>query len=113
MRIKRIAGIIIFLLGLGFVGLAIYIKQEVELGKIKIANAEEKIDQGNRLFSLHPISKEIGKGVSRAAQRKIDAGKDQVVEYEKIANWSQIGGIVLLCIGASLVLFTRKKKRAK
>ena len=67
---KRILGILILLCGIAMILGSVYIKQRVAEGKMQISSAQNKVNQGNSLFSLNPVSKEIGKGVTGSAQKR-------------------------------------------
>lgn len=82
-----------------------YITTQIKEGKIKITRAQKQVEKGRGLFNYNPVTKEIGKGVTGAAQKKIDAGKQMVTDYEVIAHRLQVGGIVLTIIGAGIVIF--------
>ncbi len=106
----RIIGIVILLGGVAMLGFSSYIKHRVEEGKTEIAGAEKSVDQGNQLFSLNPVAKEIGKGLSGMAEKKINKGKQDVAEYEELAGWLQIGGIIAIVLGALVVIFGKKRR---
>ncbi|MBY0529595.1 MAG: hypothetical protein K2P51_05330 [Rhabdochlamydiaceae bacterium] len=111
MNKKKLIGTIVFILGVCLIGISMYITSEVNQGKIKINRAQEQVDQGGSLFSMNPVAKEIGKGITGSAQRKIDEGKSQVVEYEAIARMAQISGIILIVLGLGLVFLGKPSKR--
>lgn len=111
MNFKRIFGIIIALVGIASLGASYYITTQVEAGKQEIESAQKKVDTGSGLFSLNPITKEIGKGLTDSAQEKINAGKEQVREYEMLAGKLQVGGIALIIVGTGIAIICRKKKK--
>jgi hypothetical protein len=106
---KRIIGIVVFIIGVAMIIVSISIKKQTEAGKTQIAGAQKKVEQGNSLFSLSPVTKGIGQGVTGSAQKKINAGKEQVAQYETIAQWLLIGGIILCVVGAGIVFIGKKK----
>ena len=110
MLIRRIIGVLLIIAGIASFCTSLYIMSEVEAGKQKISNAQQKVDQGNGLFSLNPITEEIGQGVSSSAQSKINAGQAEIAKYTKLANNLQIGGIVLVIAGAGILFIGKKKK---
>lgn len=111
MNIKRILGLILLIGGIGMVFVAQYISSQVEQGKEEIASAQKKVNQANSLFSLSPTTKELGKGFSDSAQKKIAAGTQEAKEYELLASRLQIGGIVFAVLGIGLIILGGKKKK--
>ncbi len=109
MDYKKIAGILLVAGGITLLAFSYYIKHEVEVGKGKIANAQEKVDTGNRLFSMNPTSKEVGKIATSPIQRKINAGVRDVAYYEKLAYELQIGGILLFILGMGVFFLPRRR----
>ncbi len=105
----KIFRVVLILIGLGLVGGSMYIQSQVDEGKVKIKKAEKAVGQGNALFSLNPVAKEFGKGLTDSAQKKIDEGKDQIGSYTQLADRLKISGIVLALIGVGL-FFVRKKR---
>jgi len=106
MRLMKILGFIVLIAGIAAFLFAIYINNQVGEGKVKIGKAQKNVNQAEGLFSLNPATKEIGKGVSGEAQKKIDEGKDTVAKYEKIASQLQTGGVVMMILGAGIVIFS-------
>lgn len=100
MSTKRIIGIVLMVLGIASLFVSNYITEQVKEGNLKIARGQKSVDQGNKLFSMTPATKEIGKGVTGSAQRKIDSGREQVRDYEAIAQRLFIGGIIVIVLGA-------------
>jgi len=107
---KRILGIIIIVIGLSLIASSFYIKSRVKSGRKQISEAKGNVRRGKQLFSLNPITKEIGKGVTSSAERKIKAGSAKADNYDMLALWFQLGGGVFIIIGAGLIFFSRKKK---
>lgn len=110
MNLKKIIAIIVFVVGLGMIGGSMYIKNQVEQGKLQVASAEEKLSQGKTLFSLNPVAKQIGEGISSAADRKIAGANRDIAYYSNLAQQLLVGGIVLVVIGAALFAFSFKTK---
>ena len=113
MNFKRIAGIVIAIIGIALIGAGYYITARVEAGQGDINSAQQKVDRGNSLFSLNPISKQIGQGITGSAQKKIDQANAQVEEYSILASRLQIAGIIVTIIGVVFVIFGRKRKKTK
>lgn len=110
MKTKKIIAVVVFLVGVAMLGGAFYIKDQVAKGKLKVASAEKKINQGKTLFSLNPVSKEIGDQVAQSADRKIAGAKLEISDYEALALDLQIGGIILILLGAGGFIFLQRKK---
>ncbi len=109
MKFKRILGTVFLIVGIALIGTSFYIKGQVEDGKLKINKAQGQVDQGSSLFNQNPITKQVGKGLTKGAQKKIDAGKDEVSYYEQVAGWTKIGGIVFIVLGLGTLFFSRKR----
>lgn len=115
MNYKKIIGIILIVVGVAMIFVSNYIIDQVNEGKLKISKAEKQVQQGKSLFSLTPITKAIGDKAASSAERKIDAGKAQVSEYEELAGTLHMGGIILIVAGVGVFalgfLSQKKKKR--
>lgn len=107
---KRILGFIFIIAGVGALYVSNYITEQVEEGKEKISSAESQIERGNQLFSMTPVTKEVGKGLSSGAQKKIKAGKQEVAKYEAMAQNLKTGGYIAIGLGVLLVLLSLGKK---
>lgn len=109
---RKIVAAILVIGGLAAFSLSLYISDEVAKGNIKVEKAEKAVQTGDRLFSLSPVGKEIGDGITQSAKKKIGEGKEMIAYYAARAEQLKIGGIVAVVIG--LVLFCiPKKKRAR
>lgn len=111
MNSKRIIGILLAIAGVFLFVFANYIQSEVAQGRQKISSAQRQVNQGKSLFSLNPVTKEVGKGLLGGAQKKIDEGKQEADAYELLAGRLQIGGILLFIAGALFLVFGRKSKK--
>jgi hypothetical protein len=111
MNVKRVLGFILLVGGIVLMLFSNYILNQVAEGKEKISNAESQVQRGNSLFSLNPVSKEVGKGIMGGAQNKIDIGKQQVGYYEDLAGKMHMGGIAAIALGLVLIFLSFKKKR--
>ena len=108
---KKTYGIIAVILGVICIGLSSYIKSQVEAGQEEISSAQRKVDRGNSLFSLTPLTKGIGKGVTSGAQDQINEGILKIEQYNNLAGYLQIGGIILVLGGAAVAIFMKKNSR--
>ncbi len=116
MNLKQLIGVFIILIGCGLFGVSSYITAQVNEGKVEVSSAQRKVDQGKKLFGLSPYTKPVGKGLTDAAQKKINAGEEDIAHYEAIASGIQIGGWIAVGLGivVSVLLFnwtTPKRKR--
>lgn len=113
MNIKKILGIVLFVIGIALYFISNYIMDQVNEGKQKISSAQKQVDQSNDLFSLAPYGKDIGKELTNPAEKKIHAGQEQVNYYQNTAHFLHIGGVVLMVLGAGtfLIGFIKKKKK--
>jgi hypothetical protein len=108
---RKIMGILIIILGVVGIFVSMYIKGQIGIGRSAISSAEEKVSMGKTLFSLSPATKEIGKGITRGAEEKIEAGRQEISKYDTLANWALIGGIVVIVLGATILFIPGKKSK--
>lgn len=109
MKSKRTFGILLCIVGIALILFSMYIKGETDAGRKKISSAQKQVDTGKKLFSLNPVSEQVGKGLTGTVQRRIDRGREEVVQYEDLAFWFQVGGAVLIVIGIGVIWTGRKK----
>jgi hypothetical protein len=115
MNLKQLIGVFIILIGCGLFGVSSYITAQVDEGKVEVSSAQRKVDQGKQLFSLSPYTKPVGKGLTDAAQNKINIGKEDIARYEAMAAAFQIGGWIAVGVGAvvTILLFNWIKPKRK
>lgn len=113
MNFKRIIGIVVIVIGIALVSVAYYIKQEVAAGEKKIIEGEKSVKKTDALFSLTPVTKDVGGGLTSSGKKKIAEGKKEVAYYSALAQWLQIGGIVLIVGGAVIVVLGKNSSRRK
>jgi len=106
---KKIVGFIFILIGIALIGAFFYIKSRTEEGSRQVQEAQSKVDLGNKLFSLNPVTKQAGGYLSAPMQQRIDAAIEEIGGYEEAARVSKIGGIVFLIVGGLLILVPRKR----
>lgn len=109
MNAKRILGCITLVGAIALYSGSVYITNRVDAGKSQIASAQKKVDQSQGLFSLSPITKDIGDGLTGQAQKKLNAANMEVSDYEKLAHSLKIGSIVLFVLGCGIIFLSRKK----
>lgn len=110
MKAKKKWGIVMFLLGVILLSSSFYIKSQVEAGQEKIANVESQTDLGDKLLSLTPATKEVGKGLTGSIKEKVKEGKEQIEFYTAVAKSLEIGGIILIVLGAGIMLLGKKNR---
>ncbi|MBI5273324.1 MAG: hypothetical protein HY861_05010 [Chlamydiia bacterium] len=111
MRVRKIIGVVLVVVGAALFYLSHYINTQVAEGREKISNAQSTIDTTNSLFSLDPTAKKIGKQITGSAQKKIDAGKQEAAQYAAYAHWCMIGGIVFVILGVGVFVFGSMRNR--
>jgi hypothetical protein len=109
MHWKKIVSIIVMALGGLMLGASFYIMNQVDAGREQIAAAEDKIEQGKRLFGLNPITNVVGDSLAESAQKKLDTYSEEADTYAALARNLKVGGILFLVIGA-IALFSFRKK---
>lgn len=112
MFFRKISGILLVIIGITMYLMSNYIADQVYQGKKQIASAQQKVDIANGLFSQSPYTKGIGGAITSSGQKQINEGKNQVSEYELLANRLHIGGVVIFIAGIGLFLvgFLSKKR---
>lgn len=110
MNRRQIFAVIMVIVGVGMIIFSNYIADQVTEGKLRIARGEKQIKQTETLFSLNPVSKEVGKTLLSPGEKEIAQGKVEVSEYERVVSYLRIGGAVLMVLGF-IVLFTGKSKK--
>ncbi len=113
MNVKRIIGIIVFVVGVVMLFVSANIKKQVSEGTLKVRSAEKSVGQANRLFSLSPAAKQLSQGSMRGAEKKIAAGKEQIAYYSKLADELQLGGFVLVAAGILIFVLGRHQDSGK
>ena len=112
-KTKMFSGIIISIFGIVLLIASFIIKSQVSSGRERISEAKSNVQTSQKLFSLTPVTKEFGKGLTGSAERQIREGSAKADTYDTIALWFQIGGGVFIVIGAGLVVMSfvgRSKK---
>jgi len=112
MSMKKYLGIVLLFAGLGCISFSIYIKEQVKEGRNEIYEGQKTVDQTKSLFSISPYTKPIGEGLANAGQSKIDAGTMKADQYEQMALYLKLSGIVLV-ITSGVSFFYFSKKSAK
>ena len=107
---KQIGAIVVLVVGVGMLVTSHYIRGEVAQGKKEISSAQRKVDAGKSIFSLSPATKEAGKGITGAAQKKINAGKKDAAHYENVASGLKVVGVIVVLLGLAGLFFFRREK---
>jgi len=109
MKFMRILGLILILAGIASIGTSMYIKNEIEKGKMQIAVGQKRLNQGKQMLNLAPpATKPVQDVITSPIQSKIDQGKRDVAYYETMSNLLMGGGIISIVLGI-LLYFVRKK----
>jgi hypothetical protein len=115
MKFLRVLGILVLIAGIVSILFSSYITEQVKEGKVQVAQGEKTVSQGKQLFSLTPLPSQVGDTLSGSAEKKIGAGKQQISQYEALAQQLQTGGIVGCVVGAGIIIisfFGKSKKRS-
>ena len=111
MNIKQVMGLLAIIIGIALIIFVVYGKYQVAEAKGEISSAKKKVEQGNQLFSLNPLSKEVGKQMSGGITQKIQNAEHTVEYYEMLFMWCQVAAVVLIVGGSGLIFFCRKGRR--
>jgi hypothetical protein len=107
---KKILGIIVVILGLVLLGVSFYITSQTKQGQKEVSQAQKKVEKGKSLFSVTPVTKEIGKGLGQIAQSKINKALEKIKKYNNIAFWFMVGGIILIVVGLGIIFINRRRR---
>ncbi len=110
MKGNKVLGIVILIIGIVMLGASFYIKNQVLQGRAEISSAQSKVDTGTSLFNMSSTTKPVGGAVFGGAQSQINAGSAQADYYAQMANWLQIGGIILIIVGAGIIFLSGRKR---
>jgi hypothetical protein len=110
MRSHKTIGTVALILGVVLLGSSMYIKSEVLAGQEQVASGERKLNALDRVFSSNSATKSYGSQITKSGRSKIAQGKEEIAYYTSLANKLQIGGIVLIVVGAGFLLFGKKKR---
>ena len=77
------------------------------IGQVRLSEAES--GQRERRPTVGPVRRHAHEEQNQAAQQRIGAAGEHIVETMISANWLRGSGIVLFIAGASLLLFSRKR----
>lgn len=91
MKGKRIAGIIILIIGIALLVLGFYVKS-------RVSSAEKTIGAAQGFVPFCPANKVI----ENMTQEKIE-------QYRKLYKWSFGGGILLAIVGGGMIATSRKR----
>ena len=106
MKALRVFGILVVLAGIAALLFSNYITDQVLQGKGQIASGEQKVKQGQKLFSSNPYTEPLGNAITGSANKKIAKGKEQIAYYENLAQTLKTGGIIACIAGAGMFLFS-------
>jgi ABC-type multidrug transport system fused ATPase/permease subunit len=108
-RVGRILGIVLVIAGALFLYFSHYINTQVAEGRSEISSGQTQVDTITNLFSVNPVSKEVGKQFTGSAQSRINEGTIEANQYAEYANWFMIGGIITIVAGAVVFLLMKKR----
>lgn len=108
MRKKKILGIVLLVIGILLFGASLYIEAQVAEGKEQISSAQGTVDKGKALFSLDPLSQQVGKTITNPIQKKINEGQEEVLYYERLALWLKLAGIICFVTGVAVLVWKKK-----
>ena len=111
MNVRRGLGIAVAVCGVVLLFVSFYIRGQVAEGEEQISSAKQKVGTIDKLFSVTPETKQLGKGITDPAHKQIQEGEQQVSYYSQLSGKIQIGGIVLIIAGAVIIFYPTRKRR--
>lgn len=109
MKGTKIFAIVSFIGAAALILFSVYIMRQVEIGKGQVSSAQSTVNVGQKLFSVNPVSKEVGNQLTNPIQSKIAEGSEEIARYESLAHYLLVGGVALGVIGLGFIIFGRKK----
>lgn len=119
MKLNRIIGIIIVVVGAICLLFSRHIAEEIMIGEGKIERGQHMVDTMDRFSSStdmatsqSPYTKPLGKffsGQTDDAKHQIKAGREEIAYYKTVVSRLHIIGIILLVLGLVVGFFPRKK----
>lgn len=110
---KKIIGILLIFLGVAAFLFANYVANQVEEGKQKIKNTQKTVNQVKKISKVNPYSKAIGEIATQPVQEKINAGKEEVKQYSKLAKRLYVGSYISFGLGLLFLIFGFIYKKKK
>lgn len=104
MKTMKIVGIIALLSGIILFLVAGYISGQIAEGQGKISKGQTQVNQLREASSWNPYTKDVGGVFADSGQRKINAGKEEVVKYQKVVSGLRIGGTAAVILGGVLLI---------
>jgi uncharacterized membrane protein len=119
MKVSRIIGLILVVLGAVCLLFARHITEEIMIGEGKIERGQHMVDTMDQFSaptqyaaSQSAYTKPLGKFFSDSTadgKRQLQAGRETVAYYKKVVNNLHISGIILVALGLIVGFFPRKK----
>ncbi|MBS0605212.1 MAG: hypothetical protein JSS60_09300 [Verrucomicrobia bacterium] len=91
MKAKKIAGIVLIIIGIVVFLLAMYAKS-------RVAEAKQNVQKTSGMFSENPVNKQIGGALEK-----------QISHYDAPIMWTMIGGIVVFVIGVGTLVMCKRR----
>jgi hypothetical protein len=110
---KKFITILLILGGACSYSVAVYIENQILDGQGKIAQAEKNLDQLDSTLSLTPYTAPLGRGIRGHADRKIEAGKEQIEKYSDLEKQLKVIGIASFSLGVILSPFAFRRAKGK
>lgn len=106
---KRILGLLLILIGAGFIYFSQYIADQVEHGREEIRSGQKKINTTRSIFSQSKYTEPFGEAITRPGEKKIAAGRRDIAHYSNLASKLELAGIVLIIVGIGVFILGGKK----
>jgi hypothetical protein len=113
MRVLRVFAVLLAIGGISAFFLGDYITKQVGAGKEQIAEGQTKVNRIRKLSALSPYTRDVGGMVADSGQKKIEAGKKEVSEYEDLTETIYLGSYAAFGLGVLLFLISFIRKRKK
>lgn len=114
MNVKKVVGILFLVAGCVLFGISLYIEGRLEQGQAQVAQSQEQLEKGvGGPPAVRPYVRRMEKKFTGSIEERIAAGEGQIAYYQQVANQCRWGGIASFAIGIVVLLFSRKKSKAK
>jgi len=102
---KKIISIGVIVIGAVMLFFSNYIADQVAAGNQEADQGQRKLNNFSRIFSATPVTKEVGKEITKPYQQRIDTGRLTIAEYEALVKKLQIAGVIFIVVGVSMLIF--------
>ena len=106
--VMKHVGIVLFFIGLSFMGLSYYINDRVKQETTAAYQATNTLSDNPLVGLAGPVAEEVSKEASASANQEIEK---KAMPYEKLAGHAHSLGLIFVVLGAVIALFYIVRRR--